>query len=334
MKRRTLSLLLAITLFITLFAGCSSGDAPSGSSVPPAGGTTVSKNPEDYDYDFGPVVSAAITADEYGPILTRVLKEGVLKVGLNATDPPWQFHKIVDGQDQIFGFDKAVCQWIGDELGRIFGVEVRVEFEDTTWDGCLTGVTAGQYDLIPGCAATDERRKNMDFSPPYHKSRQVIVVHKDNLDDPMFSAENALAGVQVGVLKGSMGAITLVNHYPNAGDNLYELGSNNDVLLSVLNKKCDAANFNEKYAILMCKANPDLAIVDALTFELTDEEDAGSCIALTKGNEDFLELLNEFIPRIKSDGTFSQMELDALNALDDPDLLSQFELLNQVSAEQ
>ena len=72
-------------------------------------------------------------------------------------------------------------------------------------------------------------------------------------------------------------------------------------------------------------------IVDALTFELTDEEDAGSCIAHTKGNDDFNELLSEFIPRIKSDGTFSQMELDSLTELDDPDLLSQFELLNQVS---
>ena len=84
----------------------------------------------------------------------------------------------------------------------------------------------------------------------------------------------------------------------------------------------------------MCKANPDLVIVDQLTFELTDEEDQGSCIAHTKGNDEFNELLNEFIPRITTDGTFAQMELDALNELDDPDLLAQFELLNQVTVQE
>ena len=328
--KRAISLLLTIGVLFTLAVGCA-GTPREGD---PATSSAISNSVEDYDYEFGPAMTAAIESGEFGPIMTRILQDGVLKVGLNATDPPWQFHKIVDGEDQIFGFDKAICQWIGDEIGRIFGVDVTVEFEDTTWDGCLTGVSAGQYDIIPGCAATDERRKNMDFSPPYHKSRQVIVTHKDNLDDPMFSAENALAGVQVGVLKGSMGAITLVNHYPAAAENLYELQSNNDVLLAVLNKKCDAANFNEKYAILMCKANPDLVIVDQLTFELTDEEDQGSCIAHTKGNDEFNELLNEFIPRITTDGTFAQMELDALNELDDPDLLAQFELLNQVTVQE
>lgn len=343
--KRHLALILAVLMTAAIFTGCTGG-AKQETTQPPASPTDqaqpaapeektgpggISTSVGDYDYEFGPIMTAAIESGKFGPIMTNMLENGVLKVGLNATDPPWQFHKIVDGKDEIFGFDKAICEWIGAEVGRIFGVEVKVVLEDTTWDGCLTGVAAGQYDIVPGAAATEERKKNMDFSPPYHKSRQVIVVHKDNLSDPRFSAENALKGVQVGVLKGSSGAITLVNHYPNAAENLYELPSNNDVLLAVLNKKCEAANFNEKYAILMCKANPDLAIVDALTFELTNEEDAGSCIAHTKGNDEFNELLNEFIPRIKQDGTFKQMELDALNALDDPDLLAQFQLLNQVA---
>jgi polar amino acid transport system substrate-binding protein len=328
--KRCFAFVLALVMVFSMLTGCAKDDAPVASNE---GERVISNNVADYDYEFGPLMTAAIESGEFGPILTRVLEEGVLKVGLNATDPPWQFHKIVDGEDQIFGFDKAICQWIGDEIGRIFGVEVTVEFEDTTWDGCLTGVAAGQYDIVPGAAATEERRKNMDFSPAFHKSRQVIVTHVDNLGDPMFSAENALKDVQVGVLKGSMGAIILVNHYPNTADNLYELGSNNDVLLAVLNKKCQAANFNEKYSILMCKANPELAIVDELTFEPTMEEDGGSCIAHTKGNDDFNELLNEFIPRVLSDGTFAQMEKDALEALNDPDLLEQFQLLNQIPAE-
>jgi len=316
---RFISLMLMVIMTVSLVTGCSNTKSATESNEPTVNATTASAGTAEETKE----------AAKYGPILTKALETGTLTCALNAVEPPWQFHKVVNGKDEIFGFDKAICAYVGDELTKKLGREVVVKFEDMSWDGVLSGIAAGKYDLAPGAAATEERKKNMDFSIPYHKSRQVIVINKDNKDDPMFSTDKQLEGVQVGVLKGSSTAITLSNHYSKC--KLFELGSQNDVLLSVINKKCPAANFNEKYAILMCKANPELMIVNELTFELTDKEDAGSCICFPKGNEDFKAILDEMVARIKSDGTFTKMEEDALNALDDADLLAQFKLLNKVS---
>ncbi len=94
----------------------------------------------------------------------------------------------------------------------------------------------------------------------------------------------------------------------------------------------DAAVLNEKYAILICKANPDLMIDYDLSFDIPVDRDPGASIAIPKGNEDFVELVDEWLNTILSDGTFSSYEQEAIAQLDDPDLLEGFSsknILNQ-----
>ena len=61
---------------------------------------------------------------------------GVLKVGTSAEYSPYEFHKVVDGEDKIVGFDDFLVQEIAKDMG------VKVEYEDMDFDGLLGASTS------------------------------------------------------------------------------------------------------------------------------------------------------------------------------------------------
>ena len=47
------------------------------------------------------------------------------------------------------------------------------------FDGLIAALQSNAIDFIAaGMTATDERRQNVDFSEPYYKSNQVIIIRK------------------------------------------------------------------------------------------------------------------------------------------------------------
>ena len=307
--KRFMALTIAIILIVTMFAGCSSGQ----NSDPASQGSTTSN----------------VDVENLGPILKKAYEKGEITVCIDAVEPPFEFHHMVDGKDEISGIDILLCEYLGKEIGNYLGKDVKVNFEDTSWEGCLAGVVAGKYDMVPLCAPTEERKKNMEFSIPYHRSRQVFVVRKDEAHEPKFDPEKKLAGVDIAVAKGSSQSIILPKRFPDV--KMKELSGNTDALMAVLKGKVSGIHIAEKYAILTCKANPELTILDDLTYVLTDEEDPGGCIAFQKGNDDLKEILDTAIEKILKDGTFSKMEEETLTILDDPDLLEDFKVKNTLS---
>lgn len=265
-------------------------------------------------------------AEEYGPILTKAMETGKLVAAINAQSPPWRFHKLIDGEDTLCGFEISMCYGLADFLSEKLGTPIEVEIRDMTFPGVLASLQAGQVDFAPSLAGTAERRENMDFSIPYHRSLQTIVIRADREDDPLFAPENALKGAKVASLLGSSTTVTFREQYPEAEVTEYE--STADEIIAVANSKIDATVQNEKYAILMCKANPELMIKYDLAFDVPVERDPGSSIAVPLGNEDFVALIDEWLTQILSDGTFAAYEQEAIEQLDDPELLEGFATKN------
>ena len=47
------------------------------------------------------------------------------------------------------------------------------------FDALIASLQAGSVDFVAaGMTATDERRQNVDFSEPYYRTNQVIIVRK------------------------------------------------------------------------------------------------------------------------------------------------------------
>lgn len=322
MKKQWMAMALTMGLIAGSLAGCSSQPA----QMQPAAPAQTQAEAEKTEAEKTEAEKTEATAEEYGPILSKVKESGKIIAAINAQSPPWRFHKTVDGKDKLCGFEISMCYGLADYLSEKLGTKIEVEINDMTFPGVLASLQAGQVDFAPSLAGTEERRQNMDFTIPYHRSLQTIVIKKDRENDEVFKAENKMNGVDTGSLQGSSTSVTFREQYPDA--NCIDYESTPDIVLAVSNSKIDAAVLNEKYAILICKANPDLMIDYELSFDIPVDRDPGASIAIPKGNEDFVKIADEWLEKILSDGTFASYEQEAIKELDDPALLEGFSSKN------
>lgn len=316
------SILLALVLAVGL---CSCAPQQSAPAPAESGSAPAAQSPAPSQGEASPAPADDPTAD-MGPIMKKAYETGVVNVCYFAQKPPFQYHKMVDGKDTVIGFEVSMSDFIAERLSEEFGREVKFVPSVMTVQGGLAAIQAGQVDCMPGLAGTAERRENMDFTIPYHRSLQTIVVLKDRFDDPKYRIDNQMSGVVVSVEKGSSTAITLKEQYPEVV--LLELEKSSDVLISMVTGKSDAAIFAEKPALLYCKANENIMIVDELSFDVPKERDPGASYAVPKGNEDFVAFCDQYIEQIMNDGTFARFEQEAIAQLDDPEVLQNYDAKN------
>lgn len=254
-----------------------------------------------------------VAEDEMGPIFKDLKENGVLKVGIIGNDPTFCFHTVQDGKDVLAGFEVAGMYEMAERLSEYLDREVTVEFYESDFTGCMSALEANQVYFVTRLSPTDERKETWLFTDVYHKSNECYVALKDNVDNEKFTG--TLEGVSV---CGQMGSIdiTMTQHlYPDA--EIQELGLVSDLLLSVKNGKSDLACMNAVSAAMSVAANPDLAVVDSLTWEPTDEFDKGCGLCMAYGNEDFAEWASQFFADITEEGLWTQMQSDAAAQLDE-----------------
>ena len=119
-------------------------------------------------------------------------EERVLVNGIDADFPPFAF---VDKTGVPDGFDVAVINSIAEKRG------LKVEHRQMNWDGIIASLKAGKIDMIAsGMSITDARKKEVDFTLPYYKISQVLVVPKDS---SLTAAEAMSGGNRIGVQRGT-----------------------------------------------------------------------------------------------------------------------------------
>lgn len=251
------------------------------------------------------------TDSEMGETMAKIKESGKIVMGVNATYAPFEFHKTIDGEDQIVGFDIELGKAIAEELG------VELVVEDMAFDGLLPALATGKVDFLPGLAYSDERAENAAFTNPYHKSIQQVIMQKE--DAETVPEDDTLAGKTIGVLKGSIQEKIFPTRYPDA--ELYQIGKITDLIAALKSGKIDGICMDYTPAVLYCKANPDLGL-SKVSYELTDEEDSGSCVLVRKdNNEDLIEVINKVLDRVIEDGSLQQWEDDAIEMMDMDDLV-------------
>lgn len=104
--------------------------------------------------------------------LATIQDKGEITIGLEGDWQPFSYH---DKDDKLVGVDVEVAKNIAKKLG------VKANIVEGKWDGLLTGLSTGTYDLvINGVDITKEREKKFDFSTPYAYDHTVLVVRNDN----------------------------------------------------------------------------------------------------------------------------------------------------------
>lgn len=235
----------------------------------------------------------------FGLMMTLVLAGGAVaaeKVYVNGIDfgfPPFGF---VDKHGDPAGFDIEAVNWIADKMG----FEVRHQPMD--WDGIIPALNAGKIDFIAcGMSATKERAKVVDFTIPYFKVTQVLVV--PGSEDMSFE-DFLKSGKTIGVQRGTNTAIYLAElvKRPDTNFKIKKYDSTDLSMQDLPIGRVDASAMDSTIAFEMMKGQ-DLKIGGTFDAETEDYS-----YAVRKSDPELRELLNKGIKLLMADPYWEELK--------------------------
>lgn len=207
-----------------------------------------------------------------------------------ATDATWPPMEFVDANKAIVGFSIDYMTKAGELAG------FKPEFKAVAWDGIFAGLAGGQYDAIcSSVSITEERKKSMDFSVPYFKVRQALVVKKDSTAKSL----QDMVGKKVGSQISTTGTFAVQAVKGVESKTYDEVGL---AIEDLFNGRIDGVVCDDpvaaNYALANDKYKDTLKI--AAVIESGEAEYYG--IAVNKGNKEVLDLVNKGIEAVKKSG--------------------------------
>ncbi len=82
--------------------------------------------------------------------------------------------------------DRRAIGWEYDAMNEIAKrLNFKVEYQNTSWDAMIQSVSDGQYNIgMTGITIKDDRKEKVDFSDPYMRSEQFMLVRGDETRFP------------------------------------------------------------------------------------------------------------------------------------------------------
>ena len=222
--------------------------------------------------------------------LTGMAMAETLKMGTNASFPPYEFYD--DESGEIVGIDAEVAAAICEKLGY------ELEIVDMDFDAIIPAVTTGKIDFgMAGMTVTEERLQSVDFTTSYATGIQSVIVKEDSeitsVDDLFAEGANHKIGVQ----QGTTGDLYCSWDIEDEGLGSVERFKNGtDAVLALTSGKVDCVVIDNEPAKNYIAANEGLKILDT---EYAVEDYA---IALAKDSE-LTEKINAALEELIADGT-------------------------------
>lgn len=263
--QKVLALLLTLVLSISLIA-C--GNASSSQPAPSAPGS-----------ESAP---ASLVPQE-------TPKEKII-LGTSADYPPYEFHKIIDGKDQIVGFDISLAQLIAEKLGK------ELEIRDIPFDSCLIELNTDKVDFVIAGMSPDADRDAF-FTDIYYKTTQCVLVRKG--EAAAYKDVASLAGKTIGAQLGSAQEKAAKQEMPES--NLVSLQKVPDLLMDLTAGKSEAVVMEKLVAKSYLASNDNMEIAFDLEYMT-----AGCAVAVKTGNQELLDQINVIVNEALSDGTLDR----------------------------
>jgi len=223
-----------------------------------------------------------------------IAAEKVYINGIDANFPPFAY---VDKSGNPDGFDVKALDWIANEM------KFKVKHQPMDWDGIIPSLKAQKIDIVAsGMSITDERRKQVNFTIPYWKIKQVLVAKKDS----KLTSEKALAdGNKVGVQRGTTEAKWIEENLIKKGGKKFELVQYDSAPLAVedvVNGRIVAAAMDDAPALDAAKKKP-VKIIGG--FGMNDEEFG---YAIRKEDTEFLKKVNEGLKKLMKSPYWAELK--------------------------
>lgn len=238
------------------------------------------------------LVIAQIGCTASGETWERVQADGILRVGIDATYPPFASF---DNNVPV-GFDVELAQAIADDLG------LELQFTYFGYDGLYDALQTELVDvLISGLVIQPERSRDFAYSDPYFNAGQYLIV--PNGSD--IASPEQLANRKVAVELGAEGHVLALEWSRKvAGVTVVTRNSPDEALGAVADESADVAIMDAISALLFLQSQPTLNLIQPA---LNDDPFA---MAVRVDDEQFLEVLNESLARLGENGTLGTIEIN------------------------
>ncbi len=214
--------------------------------------------------------------------------------GIDANFPPFAF---VDKSGVPDGFDVKALDWIAKEM------KFKVKHQPMDWDGIIPSLKTKKIDIVAsGMSITDERKKEVAFTIPYWKIKQVLVAKKDT----KLTKETALAdGNKIGVQRGTSEAKWIEENLIKKGGKKFELVQYDSAPLAVedvVNGRIVAAAMDDAPAEDAVRKKP-VKILGGFGMK---DEDFG--YAVRKEDTEFLKKVNEGLQKLMKSPYWAELQ--------------------------
>ena len=270
--KKTIALLAALSLSVSLLAGCGSSASSSAAASSEAASSEAASS------------STAADGD-----LDYIKGNGKMVIGYTVYAPM----NYTDDEGNFTGFDTELATAVCEKLG------VEPEFVEINWDTKIVELDAKSIDCIwNGMTLTDEIMQNAACTKAYAKNAQVVVV-KDGTE---YASTADLVGKTVLAEAGSAGESAIQDDENLSQADYVSKSVQTDCLMEVAAGTADAAILDLTLANAMIGEGTDYAnlkIVDEL-----NAEEYG--VAFRKGS-DAAETVNAAFDELKTDGTLEAL---------------------------
>ena len=202
---------------------------------------------------------------------------------------PYVFDDPID-QARVTGFETEIIEAVAGRLGR------RPVMVQNDWDGLIPGLQRDLYDaVIDGLEITPEHARAVDFSEPYYRTFEQIVVRRDERGLDTLAQ---LRGHVVGTLKASLAARMLQDD-PAIAVRTYDEEIN--VYADLAARRIDAVLLDWPIALYYAQPDPRLKLVGAPVGALSYG------IAVRKGDAALLRGIDAALDAMRRDGTLTRI---------------------------
>ena len=275
MKKKTVSMMLAATMALSLFAGCgSSKDTATEDTSKTESTDTADDNSED---------ASAETTDESS--------RTTFTVGFDAEYPPYGY---MDDDGEYTGFDLELAQ----EVAKRLGLEYKAQ--PIAWDSKDMELESGNIDCIWNGFTMTGREDDYTWTEPYMANQQVFVVANDS----DINSQADLAGKIVEVQADSSAEAAL-KEAPELTATFKELLTTADYNTAFMDLEQGAVDAIAMDVIVagyqIQQRNADFKILD----DSLSEEEYG--VGFKKGNTELRDKVQSTLEEMAEDGTLQEV---------------------------
>ncbi|PSL31665.1 polar amino acid transport system substrate-binding protein [Planomicrobium soli] len=218
-------------------------------------------------------------------------EDKVLEMGTSADFAPFESR---NPQGDFIGFDIDLANHIADELGY------ELKINDMKFDGLIGALQNNRVDMVlSGMSATEERKKNVDFSIEYNHSGEIFITKKDSPIKSLEDLEGKTLGVQLGSIQEE--GANQIKTDEGINFEIKALDESGALIQELLSNRVDAV-YMDKAAGLGYTEAQDLAHFDDPT-----TSSPGMAVAFPKGSE-LVDDVNKVLEEAEASGKLQELK--------------------------